>query len=169
MNAGAVTGVAADKNFPAAHSVSQRITRITVNDNFAVVHGIADRVLTVSFDKNAAAVEISAECIPRCAFDGDRSGFERRSDITLTDAVENRDFFAVVAANQIVQFFKMHSRCINCFHNFLLFSGVSDAEDFEFFCIQAEAAQHQTVSFQAFDGVDTHSAHHLFDFVIPCR
>lgn len=32
----------------------------------------------------------------------------------------------------------------------------------------ADTAQHQAVAFQRLDGVDTHAAHHLFDFMLPC-
>ena len=48
-----------------------------------------------------------------------------------------------------------------------LFTGVLDAEDFQFLFVEADAAEHQAVAAQSLDGVDAHAAHHLADLMTP--
>ncbi len=43
MNPGAVTGIAPNINFPAAHGVSDGVARVAVNKNSAVVHGVSQQ------------------------------------------------------------------------------------------------------------------------------
>ena len=42
-----------------------------------------------------------------------------------------------------------------------------DAEDFEFFFVESQAAQHETVAAERFHRVDAHAAHHFLDLVRP--
>ena len=43
-----------------------------------------------------------------------------------------------------------------------------NSEHIKFSVGHADTAQHQAVAFQRLDGVDTHAAHHLLDFMLPC-
>ena len=42
-----------------------------------------------------------------------------------------------------------------------------DTEDLKFFICKSDSTKHQAVAAKSLDGVDTHSAHQLLDFVPP--
>ena len=48
-----------------------------------------------------------------------------------------------------------------------LLAGVADAENTQLLLRKADAAQHETVAAEGFDGVDAHAAHHFLQFVRP--
>ncbi len=48
-----------------------------------------------------------------------------------------------------------------------LLTGVGNAKDLKFLFIQTHTTQHQAVALEALNGVDAHTTHHLFDFMLP--
>ena len=43
-----------------------------------------------------------------------------------------------------------------------------DAEDLKFFICKSHSTEHQAITAKSLDGVDTHTAHQLLNFVPPC-
>ena len=108
MDAGTVSGVVADEDRAAAHTVSGGVTGGTVDNDASIVHGIAHRVLCIAIDGNFGTVQIGAERIARCAGDDDVLALGACRDIALSNAVFNKNIVIFTVANQVVQRLEVH-------------------------------------------------------------
>ena len=115
----AVTRVAADENFPAAHGISDGVAAVAVYDDRPRVHGVADRVLRVAAHIYFRPVEIGAERVAGRALDRHCLIAQSRADIALSEAVLHGDLPIAALADGVVQFLKMELCSRRYGHDFL--------------------------------------------------